>query len=172
MNIAQVKALARSGDVFLVDGNSIVSEIIQVATHESFSHVAMSYKTIGELRVVEMIEGIGFRNLSFDEWFPAMKGDVYFGKAPWDVRCQPRMLPAYLSKYKPRNKKSRYGWFTLPLIWLAQKFNWNIRTDKEVCSTFVQDYWEMCGYKGFTRLADPGDFKEHADSISIVRGGT
>jgi hypothetical protein len=159
MDYQQLRAQAKDGDVFLVEGKAAISRFIRCCTGESVSHAAMLVWIEKGLYVAEYYEGpqgpfiLSPASLWFEK-YPAET--VLYGVAPDCVRGNPSVLQM-VTTYRDSPKKPDYGWYEFPKIWLAQ---WTGKTCKQtglVCSTYVMKVWESCKYI-FKETPDPGDY--------------
>ena len=156
MNYSEMRLAAKTGDILLVEGKGFFSRLVRVVTGESISHVALLFWLDGGLFVAEMIEGKGYQILPASQWFPAA-GPVLFGCAPQVVQDLPKTILRTIAKYRDNKKQQRYGYCSLLKVWWAQVTGKQIKVHQRVCSTFVQDVWEQCGFH-FKQTADPGDY--------------
>jgi hypothetical protein len=157
MTYSEMRQLAQTGDVLLVEGKGFFSKMVRVVTGESISHVALLFWLDGGLFVAEMIEGKGYQIMPASQWFPRAAGPVLFGAAPVSVQSRGDTILAIIASYRDTKKKQRYGYLSLLKVWWAQITGQQIKVHQRVCSTFVQDVWEQCGFH-FAQLADPGDY--------------
>ena len=154
MNIAEVKSTAQTGDIVA----TVSSLLVRAATWESFSHVATILREHNNVFVVETHENTGSTSkIPFDDWIKGYK-EVYLGIAPKIVANNRDQVAGYIYQYlKKKPKNLKYGYWTLPLvflnqIWTKKKF----KTKLNVCSTLAQEFWNASGWK-LGKLADPGD---------------
>ena len=161
MTYEDLKRIAQTGDVLLVDGNGIV----RIFTAESQSHVALLVR-LEELTVFEFVETCGFREVPLSQWLEERKDEnIVLGIAPSMDREAVKQFALSF-----RNKKKlglMYGWVSLIKVWLAQVFNRLIPVRMLVCSTFVQAAWKAGGYH-LERTADPGDIARHCRSLHRI----
>jgi hypothetical protein len=158
MEYAQLRQQAQDGDVLLVEGKALISRFIRAFSGESISHVAMLFWIGTGLFVAEFIEGddTPYNIVPASQWFDQYKGiQVLFGMAPAMVRGKAGVM-ATVEQFRA-TKKPKYGWWTFPVILLAQWTNKDYKVGGKVCSTFVEAAWSACGYK-FSRTPDPGDY--------------
>ena len=163
MNYSDARNSMSSGDVLMVKGTHLVGRLIRAITGESFNHVAMILRSFSGVFVVEMREGKGFRITPASQWFEEQKNKtVLWGRFPGKRRgdfCH--------ELYAMRQRTKPYSYWTLITVWISQ-FTRRGAPGNLVCSTFVQNSWKSCGYTMSKRLADPGDFMEHAQDINVV----
>lgn len=164
MKYSDVRLDMRSGDVLMVKGTHLVGRLIRSITGESFNHVAMVLRSFSGVFVVEMREGKGFRLTPASQWFEEQhKKTVLWGKFPGKQRggfCH--------EIFAMRQRSKPYSYWTLITVWISQFTN-RKAPGRLVCSTFIQKDWDHCGYTMFEKLADPGDFMEHARDINVVK---
>lgn len=152
-----------SGDILMVKATGFVSRFIRVLTGESINHVALVLHQPHGVFVVEMREGKGWQMMPASQWMEAQaKNVVLWGKMPTNKRGA-YCFESYAMKQRDRN----YSYWTLLTVWLSQLTR-RTQHGNLVCSTFVQRCWAKCEYHMFPRLADPGDFLEHAQEITRV----
>lgn len=154
---------ARSGDLLLLEGRGLWHSTVRVLTGQSVSHVAMLVRVYNRLEVVEVAPG-GFSRRALGDWLDLYqaKGRVYYGKAPYPVRGHPA-LPETAMAYEGHG----YSWVTLAKVWVSQIAKFRPAAGL-VCSTFVQECWEACGFRAARTLADPGDFLRHCEKVRYV----
>lgn len=167
MTYPELRAKAKSGDVILLEGNGFVSKIIRAATGQSISHIAVLVWLADGLFIAEMVEGVGFQLSPASQRIPALKGIVYFGAAPKVVQDQHGKVVQCVIGYRADKKKQKYGYASLLKVWWAQLWHKEYKTRQKVCSTFVQEIWECCGFN-FAQTADPGDYVGLCQYISKV----
>lgn len=164
----------QTGDVLVVDGDHIGSNLIEFGTGGRFSHIAIFFRPTedmakvmripyipGRLYVAEMFnDEEGFCFHPADQMLTKGQGKLYFGVAPSIVRINPEKVLAKLAEFV--GSMPEYGYTTLPLVEAAHLFH--VRIDAErvlpVCSTLVQMCWEECGVVFNQSLADPSDYDE------------
>lgn len=169
MRYSDIRGIAKTGDVLLVEGRGFVSQLIRAVTGQSMSHVAVLVWFGETLWVAEMKEFFGYRLRPASLWIEdaLVGGNVYFGEAPQAVRLatdhQNKIVLDALFSYR----NTRYSYAALVTVWWAQ-----IRRKKLaaglVCSTFVQRVWEATGYE-FRQTADPGDYVRLCESVSVIK---
>lgn len=157
MIYSDLREIAKTGDIILLEGTGIVSRIIRVLTGQSISHVAALFWLDGGLFIAEMVEGVGYQIVPASQRLSAMKGIVYFGSAPKVVQDATDSIMGVICSYRTDKTKQGYGYLSLIKVWWAQIRRKPYRTRGKVCSTFVQELWESAGYH-FDQLADPGDY--------------
>lgn len=157
MIYSEMRLSAKTGDLLLVKGKGFFSQMVRVVTGESISHVALLFWLDGGLFVAEMIEDNGYQILPASQWFPGAAGPVLFGCAPKVVQDCPKTILGTIARYRDDKKRQRYGYLSLLKVWWAQITGKQIKVHQRVCSTFVQDVWEQCGFH-FQQTADPGDY--------------
>jgi len=166
MKYQDVRQSIETGDVFLVEGRSIISKIIRAFTGESYSHVGLLIWIGDTLWVAEYKEFIGFRFVPASLWIEDVHtagARAWLGRAPAVVTMDPPTV--YKTALKWRG--GRYGYLSLGKIWISQLFNLNLTTRRLVCSTFVQKCWESVGIK-FFKTADPGDIATTSGSLTLI----
>jgi len=167
MTYAEVRERAKNGDVLLLEGSGFVSKFIRVFTGQSISHVAALVWLEDGLFIAEMIEGTGYQLKPASERIKGYKGIVYFGEAPKVIHDNPDCVKSKILAYRADKSKQEYGYFSLLSVWWAQIRHEQMKVKKKVCSTFIQEIWEGCGYK-FKQLADPGDYVNLCQSIAKI----
>ncbi len=91
------------------------------------------------------------------QWLQENRGKlVFWVEAPPIVRGNDAVLRIVV---ETKVENPEYSSWTLVKVWLSQVVN-RMKKGAMVCSTFGQRVWQGCGFNGFTRLADPGDFLE------------
>ncbi len=163
---SKIRDRIQDGDVFAVKNRGMVSLFIRLITAESANHVAVLLWLTGGLWVAEM-RGSGYRLVRASQWIKENKGKVVFWvEAPECVRSNAAVVKKVVLETKTQNPD--YSKWTLVKVWWSQLIN---RMDRGelVCSTFAQRVWQQCGFAGFTRLADPGDFLEQGVSSTPVK---
>lgn len=144
----------RTGDAVITISNLLV----RIFTAESFSHVGIILVEDEIPYVVETHESIdNTRKILLKDWLKQYE-KVYVGRPVLHIRRHRDKIEDKIYEYleKPVSQK-KYGYFTLPLVWLNQIFPKRKMPHKlNVCSTFVQEMWNSTGWK-FGRLMDPGD---------------
>jgi len=160
MNYDEMRTRALSGDVILLEGTGFVSKAIRVLTGQSISHIALLVWMEGGLFIAEMVEGNGYVITPASQRLKTLKGIVYFGAAPKVVTVEPEKVLAQVLEYRADKKKQQYGYLSLLKVWWAQLVHKSYTPTRKVCSTFVQETWQECGFT-FAQTADPGDFMGH-----------
>ena len=161
---ADVREDLKNGDILMVKATGLISRIIRSVTGESINHVAMVISNPSGVFVYEMKEGIGYRMSPMSQWLPDQKKKVVlWGKAPEVIRELTCIEVEALT-----HRAARYSYWTLITVWIGQ-FTRRKHPGRLVCSTFVQTVWLDCGYKMFDKLADPGDFLNHAVDINQLQ---
>lgn len=166
MRYTEMRSIAKTGDLLLVEGKSWFSRLIRAVTGQQFSHVAMLI-WLGEkergLYVAEMKEGDGFKITPASQWTQS-SGHLYFGMSPeYFNNRQDDIAEAILSL-----RGQPYGYASLFSVWLSQFTEKNNDNRRYVCSTAVQFAWEAAGYT-FHQTPDPGDYARLCDYISKLR---
>jgi len=80
---SQMRKIAKTGDVFFVQGNGFFSKIIQFFTNSKVSHTGILYWFGDRLMISEYIEKQGFRSEFFSVYLEKQKekgNTVFFGK--------------------------------------------------------------------------------------------
>ena len=169
MTYEDVRKRAQSGDLVLLEGNGFVSKAIRVLTGQSISHVAMLVWLHDGLFIAEMTEGNGYQLTPASQRVGSMAGIIYYGEAPKVVQAKPGCIVEQVSLYRADKKRQRYGYLSLVKIWWAQLWHKSYTPARKVCSTFVQETWEKCGYH-FAQTADPGDFVGICQYVARIEG--
>ena len=160
------EAEIKTGDVLLVDGTGLVSDIIEVVTEGRFSHVAVFFWEDGELKLAEEWQGTGYEDNLAAKRLPEIEGKLFLGTAPPEVRQNPIGVLSKIADYRTCVNLRPYGYFTL--FGVAAADNLGLRVDpssvQAVCSVFVQQCWESCGCR-FTSIASPSDFDRFCSEI-------
>lgn len=154
MRIDHVLRVAETGDLLV----TVSSKWVRILTAESFSHAAVILKENDQIYVVQTHEEDNDTTKQlFTEWIKKYD-HVYLG-FPERVVAENRTKirdRIYEVLNQPTEKK-KYGYWTLPLVWLNQIFpNKKFQHKKNVCSTLVQYLWNATGWV-IGKLADPGD---------------
>jgi hypothetical protein len=136
---------------------------IRVATGEGYSHVAMLHLGSDHHLCVVETSGMrgGFRRVGLVDWLMEQDGrEVTLGTAPDVVaRNRPQVIAAvdeYEFAFSKKPWLRIYGYLTLPLVWLSQITGIKFPFYLPVCSTLIQRFWNVTGWK-LGKLADPGD---------------
>ena len=159
MKYSDLRDQIRTGDLMLVEGTRLASEIIEHFTGGRFSHVGVFWRdTSGGVWVAEEIEEVGYHCIPASSALAEQSGPVYLGVAPVPVRQQPEKVMEVVQKFRSDKSLQPYGWITLPKVLVAH-FGAHIDPERvqAVCSVFAQRTWMNCGMK-FETLADPSDF--------------
>ncbi|PLY04755.1 MAG: hypothetical protein C0622_02285 [Desulfuromonas sp.] len=158
MTYADIRAIAKTGDVFAVQGNGMVSKIIRVLTGESYSHVAMLVWLDEGLFVAEFVEFVGYQIMPASEWVRRRQGqELIYCEGPKCVRACPQPVKEDAVGYRNASVAARwYGYISLFLILYSQITGRKVHVIQKVCSTFVQKCWAAAGHY-LPRTADPGD---------------
>jgi len=156
MRYSQMRQVAHTGDVLLVEGQGWVSRLIRMLTGQNISHVAVLVWIGNALWVAEMKEFFGYRLRPASLWVEdTLPGAVvYYGEAPVVVQMAGGDMDAHDVIFFYRNR--RYSYRSLVRVWWAQVRRKKIESGL-VCSTFVQKVWEASGMT-FKQTADPGDY--------------
>jgi len=177
MLYSELRDKAETGDVLMIEGKGLISIIIRMFTAEKISHVGVlcwldDRKTC--LFVVEMreLKSPPWRNTRASDWIKDViedGGNVYFGKAPESVTD---LKAVY--QYLFDRRKLKYDYIGLLKIWWSQLRRKGFRKaieerTSEVCSTFAAGAWAAGGWIKPDKDFDPGDFFEHAETVSIVK---
>jgi len=168
MQYAEMRQVAHTGDVLLVEGQGWVSRLIRMLTGQNISHVAVLVWFGNTLWVAEMKEFFGYRLRPASLWVEdTLPGAVvYYGEAPVIVQTAGDDMDSFSVITSYRNR--RYSYRSLFLVWWAQVRRKKIESGL-VCSTFVQKVWESCGKK-FNQTADPGDYMRLCQTTTPLRG--
>lgn len=154
MNKEEVKYKAQTGDALI----TVSSIWVRIFTAESFSHAAIILVEDDEVYVVEVHECTGYTTKTlFDHWITRYE-QVYLGIPEEVITSQRDKVKEEIYKYlnKPK-EKLRYGYLTLPLVWLNQLFpKKKFKHKLNVCSTLVGEIWRAVGWEK-EGLSDPGD---------------
>jgi len=154
MKIDDVKYKAQTGDLL----TTVSSIWVRILTAESFSHSAIVLLEDNEIYVVEVHEDTGYTTKTeFEEWCKEYE-TVYLGIPEDCVRANREQVAIEIYKYLKRPEKSlKYGYWTLPLVWLSQLTKKRYTHKLNVCSTMVASIWRKVGWTNNNSLADPGD---------------
>jgi hypothetical protein len=159
MAYGAARLIFHDGDVLLVSGMGPVSVFLRVATGSDFSHVGMLIQFEGGWWVAEMKEGEGFQMVPASQWVHGyLKGKamVWHGEAPAAIRGAIQIHEAALRmRAKDEKKPVRYGWTSLPLVWISHLLGRRIPTATKVCSTFVGACWAAAGFR-WSKTPTPG----------------
>jgi hypothetical protein len=139
--------------------------VVRWFTAESYSHIALVHWEDDGLWVSEMRGRPGHQAMPASTWVK-LNGPFTWGMSPVIVRGDERIVK-FVSKY--RFEDPGYSYWALPLVWIAQWTGAPMGKVGNICSTYVQKAWEVCGY-GFTKTPDPGDFRYHCSQLHYVRG--
>lgn len=149
----------KTGDVLLVEGRSLAARLVRVFTGQQASHVGLFVRVgddkDGGLWVAEMRpRGFTLTPASTRVGEVLEAGDyAYLGEAPGFIRDNHNGRRAALNA---RLARARYSFWSLVAVWASQVFSVPLHTHL-VCSTYVQQAWEACGFQ-FAVPPDPGDF--------------
>lgn len=170
MTYNELRDSIKTGDVLLLEGRHFFSRIVRVFTGQQASHVALFVWLDDGLWIAEMLTSSGYTLTPASDRIPQISDQMYLGVAPAVVRDGASAAKSVVMKYRERGK--RYGFYSLLKVWWAQLWQSRPDTEQRVCSTFVQEVWEACGFK-FNQLADPGDFFRLCEyTIPVKRGET
>ncbi len=162
---AKIRDKIQDGDVFAVKNRGMFSIMIRLLTAESANHVAVLLWLENGLWVSEMRLS-GYRLVRASQWVKENKGrTVFWVEAPECVRGNCVVKKIVL---ETKTKNPDYSKWTLVKVWWSQLMN-RMHHGAMVCSTHAQHVWRQCGFAGFTRLADPGDFLEQGVSSTPVK---
>ena len=155
MNYAEASAKAQTGDLL----TTVSSIWVRMLTAESFSHSAIVLIEDRITYVVEVHESTGHTTKTlFEDWIKDYDL-VYLGIPERCIQLNRNTIGENINKYlKKKPKKLKYGYFTLPLVWLNQIFpGKTFKHSRNVCSTLVGELWRSVGWSNEGKLADPGD---------------
>ena len=163
MYYEELRQQAQDGDFILCKRRALAAIGIRVFTAESFNHLAGLVWLGDGLWVSEMLGKGGHTLTPASTWARrrlAAGEELLWGQAPDVVRGNPAVRQAV---ELAREEQYPYGHPSLVSVWLSQVFNVPLRgAAGVVCSTYWAQVFEDCGYDGFDRLPDPGDFLQHA----------
>ena len=160
MQYSDLRPQIKTGDLMLVEGIRLASEIIEDVTGGRFSHVGVFYTdSAGGVWVAEEIETIGYHCIPASSALAEQAGPVYLGIAPVPVRQQPEKVLEVVQKFRSDKSLQPYGWITLPEVLVAHCLGTKFDPERvqAVCSIFAQRTWMACGMK-FETLETPSDF--------------
>ncbi len=138
-------------------------------TAESFSHSAIVLIEETEMYVVEVHETTGHTTKTlFDTWCKDYEL-LYLGIPEQCVRGNTEVVKEEIYKYLEQGKKKlKYGYWTLPLVWLSQITNRRYEHKLNVCSTMVAEIWRKVGWSNNNKLADPGDLAKSCVALHRI----
>ena len=168
-NLNYLKYIAETGDIVATES----SKWVRIFTAESFSHVGIILKEGDKVYVVETHEDAGTTyKILFDEWVQGYER-AWLGLLPFELENRRASIESAIRQYMlkpPRSKK--YGYLTLPLVWLNQIFSGHKFAHRlNVCSTLVGEFWRAGGWTNEGKLADPGDIATNCEALIKIHAG-
>lgn len=164
MTYEEIRKIAKTGDVLLLQGTSFISKIIRVFTAQQFSHAALLWWWNDGLYIAEMYEGIGFQIMPASQKIAEMQGQVYFGRAPKQVEDKADTVEAFINAYRDDKSRQGYGYFSLLKVWWSQVTGKDLQSREKVCSTFVEAAWASAGFR-CDDLESPGGLVPYLQSL-------
>lgn len=148
----------KTGDLLLVDGEGLVSEIIEVVTGGHLSHVGVFFWEYGRLKIAEFWEPNGYQDNLASVRLPQIAGKMYLGTAPDVVHDTPEDVLEEVMVYRDNKNLDAYGFETLAKVAACDDLGVKIlpTSVQPVCSVFAQRCWVKCGIK-FDTLLSPSD---------------
>lgn len=159
MNYEELRPQIKTGDLLLVDGTGIISDIIEAFTEGRFSHVAVIFQMGEGLFIAEEWQGVGFQIMPLSQKLAEVAGKAYLGVAPAIVRANPGKVLAEISEYRVTPSLQPYGYGTLGKVLAAHQFGQKFDPEEvqAVCSVFAERCYVRAGM-AFSSLLDPSDF--------------
>ncbi len=163
------KAGIKTGDLLLVDGEGLVSEIIEVVTGGHLSHVGVFFWEDGQLKLAEMWEPAGYQDNLASVRLPQIVGKMYLGTAPDLVYDDLENVLAVVTEYRTDKSLDAYGFSTLAEVAACDDLRAKISpySVQAVCSVFAQRVWMKCGVK-FDTLLSPSDMGCHCKTVIAI----
>ncbi len=179
MKIIDAVKLMQTGDVFVVQGKGIVSEVIEAVTDSEFSHAAIFYRDGAVNMVAEENErdgaggnalNAGFQTLPLNIWITQQSGPIYWGQSEDVVRNHPTKTLELIEFYKTHEQSQHYGFLSLIPIAISHLTNIDIPilSWSEVCSTLVAEILSADGETDVKSAATPGDIAANAVKLTLL----
>jgi hypothetical protein len=172
MRYEDLRDQIRTGDLLGYHGTGCFSWVIEKLTGnhdpQSWSHVGVFYWNGPGLWIAQEYEGVGFGCYPASTLigkFLKERGDCYLGQAPDFITEKSAGVLDLIATYRATPRLRPYGYGSLVRVLLEDAVS--PLSVQAVCSTFVQQAWERCGYT-FSHLFTPEDFKRVVRNINPI----
>lgn len=168
MKIQDAVKQMHTGDVLLVEGTGLMSELIEGATSSKFSHAAIFYRDGVVNMVAEENErdgaggeilNAGFQTVSLNVWLTQQTGPIHWGQSKDVVRQHPQKTLDMIEGYKTHGAEGHYGFLSLIPILISHLTGEDVPIPdwSEVCSTLAAEDLREAGDETVKQAATPGD---------------
>lgn len=170
MLYSNFRNVIQSGDTIACKKRAVFSILIRIFTAESTNHTAVFLRDSQDgIWVTEMREGRkGFQITPASQWIrEELKNGTVLTYCEAPEKTSPEEMRRAI--LQTRAEEPDYSYWTLLKVWWSQLLNKPV-DGKLVCSTYAQHVHEEGGYRGYTKLADPGGIEEHSPIRFSITG--